>query len=89
MDAAAFVQEVEASAPRFLVFVDVRSSWQRNPESRTELFDWLDGYVRKYRLVGRMTIDGDAACELELGILSQATSCVESCNEVFERMPAR
>jgi len=47
-------REIGAAKPRFLVVVNVPTSWLRRPQSPTYLFDWLNDYVTRhpYRLAG-------------------------------------
>jgi 4-amino-4-deoxy-L-arabinose transferase-like glycosyltransferase len=82
------IAEIEASAPRFLVFVNVPSSWQRSPTSHPELMTWLDGYIRGFRLVGRVVISLEGSRFYKEGMLSQASSCAKNCIEIFERLGA-
>lgn len=47
------IQEVTAAAPEFVVDVLVSTSWQRDEDSPTLIFDWWPGYRdQHYRLVG-------------------------------------
>ena len=39
------VREIEASAPLYLVFVNVFSSWGPRPDKGTPIFDWYQKYV--------------------------------------------
>jgi len=38
------IREIEAARPKYLVFVVVPTSWLRQPNSETEIFDWFDKY---------------------------------------------
>jgi hypothetical protein len=45
--------EIEKSRPEFVVLVDVPFSWLQRPGSHTEIFQWIETYVRsEYRPVG-------------------------------------
>ncbi len=79
------IREIETSRPRFLVFVNTPTSWQRQPGSRMELLTWLDGYVRQFRLVARVEITRSGSRFLRADELSQDSSCASDCIDVFER----
>ena len=52
------VLDIESAQPKFLVFVNVDTSWLKNRDSHTLLLDWIQAYQAKhYRLVGLVTID--------------------------------
>jgi hypothetical protein len=52
------VQDIESTKPKFLVFVNVDTSWLKNRDSHTLLLEWIQNYQAKYyRLVGLVTID--------------------------------
>lgn len=42
------IQEVETAKPKYLVFVDVPTSWLRKSQSNPLLFNWLKSYLSKY-----------------------------------------
>jgi len=46
------IQEVEAAAPEFLVFVSIPYSWLRNQDSPSLIFQWFQGYKDQYSRVG-------------------------------------
>jgi hypothetical protein len=49
--------EIEGSKPRFIVFVNVASSWLTRPESERFIFGWAEAYLREnYDLVGTVDI---------------------------------
>jgi len=51
------IAEIEASAPRYLVFVNVTSSWLRGPDSDPALFAWARAYIdAHYEIVGAVDI---------------------------------
>jgi hypothetical protein len=55
------VRDIERTQPKFLVFVNVDTSWLRNRDSHTLLLDWIQNYKAKhYRLVGLVTISQQA-----------------------------
>jgi hypothetical protein len=48
-----FIRDVESAKPRFVVMVNVSTSWLRGPDSSTALFDWWDKYgIENYEQVG-------------------------------------
>jgi hypothetical protein len=52
------VQDIENAQPKFIVFVNVATSWLKNQDSHTFLIDWIQRYqARHYRLAGLVTID--------------------------------
>jgi hypothetical protein len=47
------IQEIESAHPKFIVFVDVGSSWLAGPNSQTLIFDWAKNYLREgYEITG-------------------------------------
>jgi len=51
------IREIEASRPKFIVFVNVPGSWRVRPESETLVFSWFQQYTGKYyKLVGIVDI---------------------------------
>ena len=51
------IQEIECSQPKFIVFVNVPTSWLRSRTSHTLLLNWLQNFQSKYyKLVGLTTI---------------------------------
>ena len=51
------IREVESARPKFIVFVNVRSSWIIRPESQTLIFDWAKSYLEEnYVRVGIVDI---------------------------------
>lgn len=51
------IREVEARQPKFLIFVDVRTSWLTRPDSEKLIFKWFQEYsARNYKLSGIVQI---------------------------------
>jgi hypothetical protein len=51
------ISEVEAKPPKFIVVVDVPTSWCLTPESEKFIFRWMANYInRYYQLVGLVEI---------------------------------
>lgn len=54
------IAEIEAARPKYLVFVNVQTSWLARPQSPPVLFDWLDRYLPNfYETVGAADIYPD------------------------------
>jgi hypothetical protein len=52
------VRDIKRTQPKFLVFVNVDTSWLKNRDSHTLLLDWIQNYQAKhYRLAGLITIN--------------------------------
>ncbi|MBW2436146.1 MAG: glycosyltransferase family 39 protein [Deltaproteobacteria bacterium] len=52
------IQDIENAQPKFIVFVNVATSWLKDQDSHTFLIDWIQRYqARHYRLAGLVTID--------------------------------
>jgi hypothetical protein len=45
-------REIEEAEPKFVVFVDVSTSWLDDPESDRFIFNWANKFTRNYRLEG-------------------------------------
>jgi hypothetical protein len=66
-------QEVELAMPKFIVFVNVSTSWLRNQASDGWIFDWLRQFLEKnYEIVGVADIFGREPTQYRWG--SQAAS---------------
>ena len=50
------IKEIEAAAPRFLVFVSATSSWIARPGSDRTIFGWFEAYQRGFTRVGVVDI---------------------------------
>jgi hypothetical protein len=51
------IREVESASPKFLVFVNVSTSWLARPDSEKMIFEWLKQYMNEnYRKVGIIDI---------------------------------
>jgi hypothetical protein len=54
--------QIEAAAPRYLVFVNVRTSWLLKPGSQMWILDeWMNRYIQNYDVVGRIDIFSDGS----------------------------
>ena len=56
-----FIEEVEANRPKFIIYVNVRTSWLQRRESHTDIFSWLDRYLStgQFKLTGLATLYHD------------------------------
>jgi hypothetical protein len=51
------IEEIERQEPKYLVFVNIPTSWQQRPYSQTKVIDWFRDYAgRHYRQVGLVDI---------------------------------
>ncbi len=51
------IEQIESKKPKFLVYVNVFSSWVMRPESEKMIFQWIQDYQRRYyRVVGVIDI---------------------------------
>jgi hypothetical protein len=51
------ISQIEAAKPKFLIFVNVSTSWLTAPSSPTHIFEWFDRFNRQYYdLVGVIDI---------------------------------
>jgi hypothetical protein len=46
------IAEIEAARPRYVVMVNVATSWLRDDDSPGRIFDWWDSYRGRYQRVG-------------------------------------
>lgn len=60
--------EIEANKPRYIVYVNIKTSWLFKPKSETFIFDWADGYVKKYyKLAARLDALPNRVSRLKTG----------------------
>ena len=50
------INEIESSAPKYIIFVNVYQSWLVRPTSEKYIFEWLDHYSANYEVVGNVDI---------------------------------
>ena len=51
------IRQIEAAHPRYLVFVQIKSSWLVRPDSERKILKWGERYARKcYDLAGIVDI---------------------------------
>lgn len=54
------IRQIEAAAPRYMVFVNVPQSWLARPDSDTTILDWSRGYIgAHYEVAGVVDIAAD------------------------------
>ncbi len=52
------IREIESAQPKFLIFIQFKTSWLRRPDSCSLLFEWYQRYQAKhYTLVGLVDLD--------------------------------
>ena len=58
-----FIKDVQTRNPKYLIYVDVPTSWLQRPDSHKEIFQWLDGYLQRgqLKLVGVVELLNDEA----------------------------
>lgn len=58
-----FIKDVQARNPKYLIYINVPTSWLQRPDSHTEIFQWFDGYLQggSLRLVGVVELLEDKA----------------------------
>ena len=58
-----FIKDVEAINPKYLILVGVPYSWSRCDDSHKEIFQWIDGYLKRdyVRLVGVVELSKDGS----------------------------
>jgi hypothetical protein len=61
------IGEIEAARPKFLVFVDIPTSWLRRTSSDMLIFDWYARYREHYDLVGIIDIFVNGPNGIQLG----------------------
>jgi len=42
------IREIESKKPKFIIFVNIPTSWLRNQQSERLIFDWFNKYSKKY-----------------------------------------
>ena len=50
------IGEIESASPRFLIFVNVYTSWLTTPSSDRKIFNWFNRYSSFYHIVGIVDI---------------------------------
>jgi hypothetical protein len=50
------IQQIESAEPKFLIFVNIRTSWLPRPGSNTMILEWFQQFKIKYELVGIVDI---------------------------------
>jgi hypothetical protein len=52
------IGQIESASPKYLVFVNITTSWMMRPNSEKMIFEWFERYVRNYSQVGVIDILG-------------------------------
>jgi 4-amino-4-deoxy-L-arabinose transferase-like glycosyltransferase len=51
------IRQIESARPKYVIFINVPTSWMRRPESESLIFTWVDQYTRThYSVVGLVNI---------------------------------
>ena len=50
------IQQIESAEPKFLVFVNIRTSWLPRPDSNMMILEWFEQFKSKYEVVGIVDI---------------------------------
>jgi hypothetical protein len=83
------IAQLEAARPRYLVLVNVDTSWSRRAESSTKLLDWAAATVNAYyRPVGLLEIVPGQPTRAVWGDGAAAMPQSQSYVTVFERLPS-
>ena len=53
------INEIESAEPKYMVFVNVLTSWLRTEKSNDMIFKWFLQYIKHYRKVGVVDIIGN------------------------------
>lgn len=62
------IHEIELNNPKYLLFVDITSSWVTRSKSERYIFTWAVEYINKnYRMVGLLDILPDKISSLKIG----------------------
>ena len=56
-----FIKDIEIKKPKYIVFVNVRTSWLQRPDSHRKIFKWFNDYLNKkyLKLVGTIELFND------------------------------
>ncbi len=83
-----FIKDIEAAKPRYMIVVNVSTSWLVDKESHQEIFRWLDGYLQdgKSRLVGLVELEMEKSIFYEEPALKWPAA-TENWVALFERTP--
>jgi len=52
------ISEIESVNPEFIIFVNILTSWWRQPYSNETIFKWFDDYIKQYKCIGVIDILG-------------------------------
>lgn len=81
------IGEIEAAAPKFIIFVRSYLSWLSEPNSPNDIFDWFEQYQKKYYTqVGLVNISGPASTKYIWGRqVSEHQPASDNWIAIFER----
>jgi hypothetical protein len=67
------IREIELARPKYVVSVKMSTSWLRRPESESLIFNWANGYIKKYYdVVGLVNILPPGQTDYYLGELPKS-----------------
>jgi len=77
-----------AAKPRIVLFVNVRISWLRRPNSVTRIYDWYPPYLQKnYRAVGLLDLTSPQGSRwLDASAPASEAQNIQNCVMVYERI---
>ena len=80
------IKQVQDAKPKYLVFVDMPNSWDREVGSETTILSWAPKYCRDfYELAGRLDLPADKPPVFHWGKDAVTTQPAEECIDIFER----
>jgi hypothetical protein len=84
------IAQLEQARPRYLVLVNVDTSWSRRPDSPSLIFDWAERTVnQEYEIVGLADIPPDGATVYRWDAEARGTGPASRFNvAVFRRRPS-
>ena len=82
------IQQIESASPRYLVFVNVPTSWLPRPQSERLILNWFNHYQEQYyRVVGVIDIISEETTEFRWDGNAEGYVPKSSCwLKVFERL---
>ena len=54
------IRQIELEEPKFLILVNISTSWLFRKESQRLILNWVQGYLSNYRLVGMCEISPES-----------------------------
>ena len=61
-------KEIEANNPKYIIYVNIGTSWLAHPKSEKFIFQWADAYTNKnYRIVGLLDVLPNGFSTIKVG----------------------